>query len=98
NQSEQIAGADWVLQGIKAFIKDYHPPENGNRQSDRFTAGQISDWCISQEEFQDNDILSSSHRLGRYMSERSSTLAQVLHVHYIGITGNRATYRYIPPR
>jgi Domain of unknown function (DUF3854) len=96
NQASQIQGSDWVLQGIKGFLDDFH--QEKDRASKRFAASDITDWCSLQEDYMDNEILTSSRRLGRYMVERASTLASVLGVHCVGTLANRMTYRYFPPQ
>lgn len=99
NQAVQITSSDWVIQGIQDFVKQRYPEVvNGSatKESERFTAGDISDWCNSQEEHQDNEILGNSRKLGRYMVERLSTLHQVLNVRSAGSYANKQVYRVFP--
>lgn len=96
NQAMQIESSDWVLQGIKAWLNEVHPDQS--KPSKRFFASDISDWCTEQEEYSDNEILTNVRRLGRYMSERASTLASSMFIFYMGIQTNRNWYRYLPPQ
>jgi hypothetical protein len=91
NQATQIAATDWVLQGIRDFLAHRFPNLQG--ESERFGAGDVSDWCMGQDEYQDNEILTNSRKLGKYMSDRISTLSMVLNIRSAGSFQNKQTYR-----
>jgi len=96
NQAEQIEQTDYIMQAIRAWLDQFH--ENKSIPSQRFFAKDITDWCATQEDFMDDSLLINSRRMGKYMQDKSSTLAQVLGIHQTGSYANRTSYRYEPRR
>lgn len=96
NQATEVTASDGMVRCIKDFIV-YLTGNNPHKQSDPFFAAQISDWASGEEDYSDNEFMTNPRKMGRYMSERSSTLAQILHIYPITSYANRARYRYIPP-
>lgn len=92
NQAQQLLESDWVMQGIKAFADLLIETR---RQDKRFFMADIAEFCILQEQFQDNEILINARKLGRYAQERSVLLSQAIGVNPAGLYGNRMSYRLV---
>lgn len=95
NQASQIAESDWVMRGIRAYLDDRFQNRKEGTTSERFFAAEISDWCLSEEEFGNNEILVNARKLGKYMSEHAQTLTQVLSIYSGGSYANRSSYRLL---
>lgn len=100
NQVNQMQESDPILQAIKEFVLEKFPDvvQGQYPLSPRFGAADIAEWAGMKEAYMDMDILLSARRLGRYMQEHTSTLAQILRVRQSGTYGNRLVYKVYAPK
>jgi Domain of unknown function (DUF3854) len=83
-----IAENDWVLEGIIAYCK--LPPQ---QRTEKITAGEISGWATTEEEFMACDALTNARRLGRYLRSHKSLVATSAGLYEAGIWQNRSIYQ-----
>jgi Domain of unknown function (DUF3854) len=96
NQQQQLLELDWILRGIKGFIEDYRRRNPRASMSVRIHASDIAEWASVQEEYEDNDILTNTRKLGRYMVQYGATLASLIKLVPGKRYMNRETYHLLP--
>lgn len=78
--------ADWALEGIITFGQEY-------RSGSTFTAQDISNWAMANEEYMDCEELTNSRRLGRYMQTHKTIIASEGNIIEAGKQNNRIKYQ-----
>lgn len=67
---------DWVLEGLNSFVESAREGNVGRRDKTHiyFSAADIVDWAITNDEFEDNHTLTNARRLGRYILTNKTTV------------------------
>ena len=107
---QNIQSADWVIEGIKSFIVYCHSvdrldkPDSVNALNDTLSTtkyigcNDISTWCITNPEFNNNITLTNSRSLGRYIQQRKSLVSKITGLTEAGNKANKIVYRWIQPK
>lgn len=70
---------DWVLEGLNRFIEERKRSIATGDLPDtaaRFTAADVVDWAITQDDFDGNVTLTNARRLGRYIGNHKTVVRQ----------------------
>jgi hypothetical protein len=87
--NKSLTDVDWTFQGIKAFADTQAIYYKGKR----FTAQTISDWATGVAEFEKCENLTNTRRLGHYMKNHKTMIAQICGIVDAGTTNNRQAFR-----
>lgn len=90
NQAEQMMHNDWVMRGVRDFCEYW---KTFRAKRGRLVVSDITNWASAQESYCENEILTNTFRMGRYMSQNVSTLASVLNLYPDKPIANRSSYR-----
>jgi hypothetical protein len=63
---------DWVLEGLSRFAEDLKNKED----NPNFTAADVVEWAMCQDDFDGNVTLTNPRRLGRYISNHKTIVKQ----------------------
>lgn len=91
--SANMSEADWALEGLKIFAME---ALERSPQGMTMFAADITDWAMGHEDFEDNQQLASTRRLGRYMQSHKRTIERVAGIYEDGMYANRIRYRVVP--
>ncbi len=86
-----LTEADWTMEGLKVFAGDMRK-ERANASKVQVTAADIVEWAKSEEEYSDNDMLTNTRRIGRYIQSHKSTVKRITGISIGGLYGNRRQY------
>lgn len=95
NLQVQLADADWTLEGLKSYVDYVHINHPGGTQ---FTAADISNWALVNDEYENNSQMCNSRALGRYIISHSSTVLKVTGIEYCGTKNNRKMFKVGPKK
>lgn len=79
---------DWVLEGIYNFTQE--------RLGQECTVSQISSWALQRDEYRDNEILTNTRKLGRYIAQHKAIVKRNAGLETLGKKCNRMFFRCIP--
>lgn len=68
-----IQKSDWTLDGLKAYAD--HRRKHGMEAD--FSAADITMWCNSQEDYEENHMLKNARTLGRYLAQWKYNIATI---------------------
>lgn len=71
NATSTAVDIDWVLKGLKQFADRLLSEGRSG-----FTAAQVVDWAMCEDEFEDNVTLTNARRLGRYIASHKTVVRQ----------------------
>jgi energy-coupling factor transporter ATP-binding protein EcfA2 len=93
---QTVIKGDWAWEGVHAFTTERRDwMERNPNMSPYVFAGDIADWAEGQEDYKDCEILKSARKLGRWMQEHKSMLAQTSGMVPAGVYGNKIRYRIL---
>lgn len=90
-----VAEADWALEGLKAFAvaqKEYHP---ANWRKTNWVASDIVSWAEANDEYKDNQQLTNTRRLGRYMHQHKYLVTEATGLVAGGMKAGSTLYRLV---
>lgn len=92
-----ITEYDWAMEGLKAWVdlqREVQSP--GKMQTLRFKASDIVAWVTANEEYRDCNQLTSSRRLGRYISTHEHQVNLITGIYTISYKQGVAVYAISP--
>lgn len=84
--------ADWAFEGLCSFAE--HIKSNGGKNN-KFSARDVADWAMQDDEYKDCIQLTNVRSLGRYLSSHKQMLAISAGFREMGKYANRDTYRIV---
>ena len=91
---EVLSEADWALEGLKEFAKEYYL-----MFSDKvFSAKYVAEWSLNNEDYDENSQLTNARRLGRYIQTHKNMLKQQIGIIEQGSKANKRVYIIQPPK
>lgn len=92
---EQVSEYDWTMEALKEFTAEILPQLQKNPKMS-FTAQDIAAWAMAHEDFSDNQIVTNSRRVARYIKSHAYMVSTVTGIFETGKKANRMTYRTQP--
>lgn len=89
-----LSESDWSFEGIKTFCEAMYPHAKGKK----VFAKQISEWAMSQEDFEHCEMLTNTRKLGRYLQTHRSMVHTICGLVVAGTEGNRQVFRIEKPQ
>jgi hypothetical protein len=86
-----LTEADWTMEGLKVFADEMRK-ERANASRVQVTASDIAQWASENDEYSDNNMLTNTRRIGRYIQAHKSTVKRITGIHLGGLYGNRRQY------
>lgn len=87
NFKETAVTLDWTLEGLKKFSEYW-----AQGKTDEFTAADIVNWAVCQDDFESSSTLTNARRLGRYISNNKTVIKQTLGIMILGTQKRGAIY------
>lgn len=87
----QVSEHDWTMEGLLAFNQQHFVQQKA-QPNWAFTLQEVALWAADQPEFSDNQILSNSRRLARYIKSHAYMVEHLAGFKERNISGNRQTY------
>lgn len=72
--AQSVSESDWALEGLCSFAK-FKLKEGKTHEP--FSANDIADWCLVQQDYTDCAQLNNSRRLGRYMQTHKQMISTI---------------------
>jgi hypothetical protein len=89
-----LAEADWALEGLMMFSKQYQMNFKTNPTwSYIFPVSDIADWATTNEEYAKCEVLINARKCGRYIQTHKSQVAQMCGIVENKSINNRMTYQ-----
>lgn len=79
---------DWVLEGLFRFVTHWKSISDTNV----FTAADVVDWAITQDDFEGNVTLTNARRVGRYISNHKTVVRQTTGIMITSSSHRGSTY------
>lgn len=95
-QDAAITEADWVLQGLVEFVREWKMQHPNSWMKERVSTRDIVSWAETHEQHGKNSILSNSWRLGKYFTAHAQSIERVTGIAAAGTYGNRKVYMVRP--
>jgi hypothetical protein len=99
---ELIVHADWAFEGVMAFVEEQRTLLDAaarlpsQKQPTPFVfASDIATWAQDSDQYMDCEILKNNRKLGRWLHDHKSMLAQVCGLVVEGTYANRVRYRIL---
>jgi len=89
---KQVASGDWVLEGLTTYARLLYE----NSPTSMVTAGNISEWAMSSEDYAECTPMQNSRRLGRYLKTNQQLVREVCGICAAGKRQNVETYKVEP--
>ncbi|KKL47359.1 hypothetical protein LCGC14_2336330, partial [marine sediment metagenome] len=88
-----LTEADWTMEGLKIFVADIKA-DRGKTNSTKIkvTAADIANWAKDTDEYKDNEMLTQTRRIGRYIQAHKSTVKRITGISIGPLYGNRRQY------
>jgi hypothetical protein len=88
-----LTQADWTMEGLKVFAGDIKK-ERGKTSSGKIkvTASVIADWAKDTDEYKENEMLTGTRRIGKYIQAHKSTVKRITGISIGPLYGNRRQY------
>lgn len=93
SSQNQVSEYDWTMEGLKAFNAAHIVYNKMSSKEQLFTCQDISLWASEQPEYSDNQVLTNSRRLARYIKSHAYMVENLAGFEEVGKTANRQTYR-----
>lgn len=87
--NKSLTDVDWTFQGLKTWADT----QSVYFKDKRFTAQVISDWATTTADFEKCENLTNTRRLGHYMKNHKTMIAQICGIVDAGTSNNRQAYR-----
>ncbi len=100
-----LTQADWTMEGLKVFVSDIKEERSKDKGKDKgigkgktnstkikVTATDITDWAQSNDEYKENDVLTGTRRIGKYIQAHKSTVRRITGIQIGPLYGNRRQY------
>jgi hypothetical protein len=92
-QQTKIANTDQVIQGLRAFAKDWCQFKPVGNPKHCFGAKEIAEWMESEEEYEKNPILSNSRKIAAHIMGNRNQIAMIAGIAECDFkTSNRTMY------
>ena len=92
---KSLSESDWTFEGISAFCTFMYDHVKPNQI---ITASMISEWAVSQEDFEKCEMLTSTRRLGRYLQIHKSMITTICGLIDNGTRNNKQIYKLVRPK
>jgi hypothetical protein len=73
NSKSTAIDVDWILEGLYKYVEHR---KNSKYEKNLFSAKDISDWAICNDDFDENSTLTNPRRLGRYINSHKTVIRQ----------------------
>ncbi len=83
-----LTEADWTMEGLKVFAEEIYT-ERKHMKTIKVTASDITGWASTSEDFSENNMLTNSRRLGRYIQAHKSSVKRIAGITIGPLYGNR---------
>jgi len=93
--TRSVSKSDWALEGLSSFAEHVKKNYAKDWHKKRFGANAIAEWAQRQEEFSENNQISNSRSLGRYIKTHKHLVAESCNLIEDGCSNNRQMYRII---
>lgn len=92
SSQNQVSEHDWTMEGLKAF-NAAHIREQQQNPKTTYTCQDISMWASDQSEYEDNQVITNSRRLARYIKSHAYMVEHLAGYKDFDKTANRQTYK-----
>jgi hypothetical protein len=92
--NSSITDADWAFEGINAFTDEVRAnvAKGLTPKERKFSASEISNWAMGQEDFAECVQLTNPRKLGRYLQTHKHMAASIAGLSEAGTYANRVVY------
>lgn len=88
-ETKQVSQSDWALEGLTFFARTVLAH---NEDSKRWSAAEIANWAMSQDDYMECVQITNSRRLGRYLQTHRSLIARTAGIVESGKANNKIVY------
>ena len=86
-----LTEADWTMEGLKVLAEDMRT-ERSHLKTIKVTASDIASWASSSDDFAENNMLTNSRRLGKYIQSHKSSIKRITGISVGPLYGNRRQF------
>ena len=86
-----LTEADWTMEGLKVFAEEMRK-ERAHLKQIKVVAADIGTWAETNDDYSENNMLTNSRRLGRYIQSHKSTIKRITGITVGPLYGNRRQF------
>jgi len=92
-RDKSVATSDWALEGLVAYANEQRGQGVNNNKRAYFSAAQVTDWVMMEEDFNKCQILIAPRQLGKYIAQHKNLVSRIAGISPLPETvGNRVVY------